>query len=445
MADAAPPEVVEVELVARPRLARILPEPAGPTPVATYSDAFPGPVIRMRQGQRLRARLVNGLDEHTSIHWHGLRLPNAEDGVPFLTQAPVPAGATHTYDFVPPDAGSFFFHPHCDTTRLLGRGLAGLLIVEESDGPRFDADLPCMVKDWHLEPDGRIGTVSTDRGAARAGTFGNVATVNGSIDPVIPVPAGGDIRIRLFNVDSSRILDPMLEGAEAWILAVDGIPMTPRRLDGWLAGPATRLDIVFRAPKTGTVRLVNAYASTPRPLAAFRAEGTPLSRGRFRPLPLPAAAIPAPDLARAETLRFDFSATAVARAFAEADLAGLPFADSLCLSEKTFWAINETPWPDAGHERLPPPLAVLERGRTYVLELANLTPHLHPIHLHGHSFLVLGSDKRSLPRHYADTVLLEPRERMRVAFVADNPGDWMLHCHIIEHQETGMMGFLRVA
>ena len=94
---------------------------------------------------------------------------------------------------------------------------------------------------------------------------------------------------------------------------------------------------------------------------------------------------------------------------------------------------------------MPPPLAILERGRSYVFELRNLTPHQHPIHLHGYSFKVLRSNKRDLPVHHADTVVLQARERMEVAFMADNPGDWMLHCHIIEHQESGMMGYIRVA
>jgi FtsP/CotA-like multicopper oxidase with cupredoxin domain len=127
------------------------------------------------------------------------------------------------------------------------------------------------------------------------------------------------------------------------------------------------------------------------------------------------------------------------------DGSSLPYADIMCLSSKTFWAINKQSWPEQGHQRLPPPLAVLTRGKSYIFELVNRTPHMHPIHIHGHTFTVLDSNKRELPQHLADTVLLTPKERIRVAFVADNPGDWMFHCHIIEHQETGMMGIIRVS
>jgi FtsP/CotA-like multicopper oxidase with cupredoxin domain len=94
---------------------------------------------------------------------------------------------------------------------------------------------------------------------------------------------------------------------------------------------------------------------------------------------------------------------------------------------------------------VPAPLATLVRGRSYVFELSNGTPHTHPIHLHGHTFLVLESNKRRIDPYFTDTVLLRTKERVKIAFVADNPGDWMLHCHIIEHQDTGMMGYVRVA
>ena len=118
--------------------------------------------------------------------------------------------------------------------------------------------------------------------------------------------------------------------------------------------------------------------------------------------------------------------------------------DSLCTGSDTFWAINNVSWPKDGHEHLPPPLATLEAGKTYRFTLQNGTPHSHPIHLHGHSFKVLSSSKRPLPIHFADTVLLAPKERIDIAFVA-REGHWMFHCHILEHLETGMMGYFSVA
>lgn len=119
--------------------------------------------------------------------------------------------------------------------------------------------------------------------------------------------------------------------------------------------------------------------------------------------------------------------------------------DEICLTQKAFWSINRQVWPGMGHEKLLPPLFELKAGRSYVMEMFNGTPHQHPMHMHGHTFRVLSSSNRDLPAHWADTVLVRPKERIRIAFVAGETGDWMFHCHIIEHQETGMMGYLSIS
>ncbi len=118
--------------------------------------------------------------------------------------------------------------------------------------------------------------------------------------------------------------------------------------------------------------------------------------------------------------------------------------DSLCSTAQTLWAIDGKTWPQMGHENLPPPLMSFTRGTTVRIEFTNTTPHVHPMHLHGHSFKVLSTSKLKRPEHWADTVLVMPEERVEIAFVADNPGNWMIHCHIVEHQDTGMMGWFRV-
>ena len=107
-------------------------------------------------------------------------------------------------------------------------------------------------------------------------------------------------------------------------------------------------------------------------------------------------------------------------------------------------AINKQSWASVDHKDLGAPLAALKRGQSYVFELKNVTPHTHPIHIHGHTFEVLKSSLRKRPVYRADTVLIAPNERLEVAILADNLGKWMLHCHILEHQETGMMGYYTV-
>ena len=124
-------EAAGIELVTAERPFRLLGAERPPIPLWTYAEGpAPFPVHRVRRGQRVVATLENRLNEHTTIHWHGVRLPNAMDGVPWLTQRPVYPGERFTYEFTPPDAGTFFFHPHCNTVVQLGRGLAGVLVVE---------------------------------------------------------------------------------------------------------------------------------------------------------------------------------------------------------------------------------------------------------------------------------------------------------------------------
>ncbi len=413
------------------------------------AQPFP-PVIRLRIGDTLVARVRNRIpvgQEELTIHWHGIRLPNAEDGVPYLTQPPIAPGADYTYRFTPPDTGTYWFHTHCNTVESIGRGLIGILIVEGDETRPYDGDHLLVLKDWRIGPEGFLPFM-TDEGAATSGTFGTVRAVNGVTNPEIAVAAGGDVRLRIVNVDPTRVPDIGVEGAEAAVIAVDGAGIPPFPLKSWRMGPAMRLDLVVRAPKPGEVaRVVDYFAPQPVELARLVGTGPMLDRGAFDPAPLVKPVIPEPNLADAVRLPFVFSATAAGRAAVDAvgDLPeGVPIGP-LCLTERTFWAINKAPWPNKGHAVLPPPLAVLERGRSYVFELRNVTPRIHPIHIHGHTFRVVKSNDGPVVSHFADTVLVAPKERLEVAFVADNPGDWMFHCHIIEHQETGMMGYVKVA
>jgi FtsP/CotA-like multicopper oxidase with cupredoxin domain len=406
--------------------------------------------IRIRHGDRLVARFTNYLPEHSSIHWHGVRLANGMDGVPWLTQPPTRPGQSFTYDFVPPDAGTFFFHPHCDVTGQIGRGLEGVLVVEET--PRvYATDHLLAIRDWRVDLDqGRFLPLSTDDGAARAGTFGTLRSVNGMSRPDFAVPAGGYARLRLLALDPTRIMEIGIEGAEAAIIAVDGFAAGPLPLDSWRMGMGMRLDLAIRLKDPARpATLVDYFGARPTVLASFSPIGEVGTPKAFDPPALPPHGLAEPDLAHATTIPFVFSSSGAASPVTQP--IALPNGevfdpkDGLCLSSRTFWAVNRTSWPGQGAPGLPQPLASLDLGRSYVLEFLNTTPHSHPIHLHGFGAKVLECSRLARPVHRADTVLLTTKERIRVAFVADRPGDWMLHCHILEHEETGMMGILRVA
>ena len=443
-------KLVSVRLDAAERLTA-LPCFGGATlPLWTFAEGAWPPLIRLDLGDRLEVLLRNGLPrpgEHTSIHWHGVRLPNDQDGVPYLVQRPVRPGESFRYAFTPPDTGTYFFHTHCNTVEQLGRGLEGVLIVDGDAAEPYDADEVLVLRDWRLEPgSGQFNSFTTPRGAARAGTYGPLRSANGRVNPLLVLPASGDCRLRLLNTDPTRIMRIGIEGAEAAIIAVDGIAIPPVALSHWLMGPAMRCDLVVRSPRDGAVaRLVDTSADTRIELAQLAGRGPARRANAFDPAPLRAGRIPAPDLANAIPLAFRFQTNdSGSVVIGPVDLPGGDLG-SLCLSSKTFWTINEKAWPDLSQPRLPPPLAVLQRGRTYLVTLRNDSVFSHPIHIHGHTLSVLRFSLQDRTEHHADTVLLLPGEEVQAAFVADNPGDWMFHCHVIEHQENGMMGYLRVA
>jgi FtsP/CotA-like multicopper oxidase with cupredoxin domain len=416
-------------------------------PLWTFEEGTLYPIVRLKLGQRLKTHYRNDLPrahEYASIHWHGLRIPNSQDGVPFLTQQPIEPGQEGYYDFVPPDTGSFFFHTHCNSAEHFGRGLLGAIIIEGDEIEPPDAEYVLMMKDWRVSPDGKFLPFYTDKGAAKAGTSGTIRSVNGVTKPVIKVPSSANVRIRFYNVDPVRMSDIGIEGGEAAMIAVDGNGLPPRELVTWRMGPAMRLDILLRTPpEGGTARLMDYFSKIPVVLAEFKSEGPPKRRGKFVAKPLKVTPYEKVDLNAAQHIPFDFAATPTGAAVADAQSSGIEIG-SLCLARRAFWAINGQSWPGMNHRDLGPPLAVLKSGKSYVFELKNRTPHAHPIHIHGHTFEVLHSNLRKLPAFRADTVLLLPKERIQVGLVAGQPGKWMFHCHILEHQESGMMGYITV-
>ena len=436
-------------------------------PMWTFADGAWPPIVRLDLGDRLEATLENRLTrsgESTTIHWHGIRLPNDQDGVAYITQPPVEPGAACRYAFTPPDTGTYFFHPHCDTVEQLGRGLVGILIVDGDTTEPYDADTLLVLRDWLVQPGAtEFDPFFTLVGAGRAGTYGPLRSTNGTSDPAIPLPASGDCRLRLVNVDATRIMKIGIEGADAAVVAIDGHGVAPFSLSTWLLGPAMRIDLIIRTPREGgVVRLIDSSEQPRAELARFVATGAPLRKTEFDPAPLRRVTVPQPDLDNATRLTFALDVTDAEKALlavatgetiraAPAGFAGVDIG-ALCLSQASFWTINGRLWPEAtkdgtqsGAGATVAPLGVLERNRSYIFEFTNNTPFSHPIHLHGFAFTVLSASQFARPVHVADTVLLLPQERVEFAFVADNPGNWMLHCHVIEHQELGMMGYFHVA
>ncbi len=419
----------DYELIVAPADVNIV--PGGSTPALSFNGGYPSPVIRAKQHQPVRIRVVNQLNEPTTIHWHGIRIPIAMDGVPFLSQPPIMPGDTFDYEFTPPDAGSFWYHPHMNSIEQLGKGLVGALIIDEAEKPDFDTDLVLCMKNWHIKDDGSFTALTTPQNAFRMGTPGRVITINGAMHPTYDVPAGGAIRVRLLNVDNTLVYDVTSTDSDAQIIAIDGNPIAqPRTLSNHLIAPGMRLDLGVIAPSKEGETVTFKHKN--KPLVTLR---TVMSKLNDRRLPtLPLNPIPAPDLENAETIKFAFEWNANITPIHKDGKVNY-----------NFWTMNRRSWVGMSKGNIPAPLAKLELGKTYLFELSNLTQYHHPIHIHGHTFTVLKSNKKAITPFHTDTVLLGQNETVLAALVADNPGRWMYHCHIIEHLKTGFMGYVEVS
>jgi len=437
----------EFALVAAPGRASLVGADFPATEVWTFGKRVPGPELRVRQGELVRIVVRNELPEDTTAHWHGIRLPNAMDGVPGLTQPPIRPGEQFAYEFTPPDAGTFWYHPHADSLQQLGRGMAGALIVEEPQPVVVDRDVVWMLSDWRLTGDAQIAPgFGNGMEAAMAGRVGNTVTINGRLSQEVSVRAGERLRLRLVNAALARIMSLRFEGHRPVVIAIDGQPCEPHEPERSrvVLGPAMRVDVVLdmQGEPGRRYQVVDDYYDG---LAYWLTEvvydkSPPVRAHPFdAPLSLPRNPVLEPDLVDADRheLRLQGGMMGGGGMMGMGGMMGL--------GRGAAWAINGVSMTGDGHAGMPP-LLTLRRGRSYILALRNDTAWWHPMHLHGFSFRVLRRNGNDVPhRQWADTVLVPPKETVDVAFVADNPGDWMLHCHVTDHQVSGMMTVLRVA
>ena len=437
----------QYRLVAAPARVSLVGGDNPETDVWAFDGTVPGPEIRARQGERLRVVVENRLKEETTVHWHGIRVPNAMDGVPHLTQKPIAPGDSFTYEFDLPDAGTYWYHPHQRSFEQVGRGLYGPLIVEERTPISVDREFYWVLDDWRLLPNGQI---SDDFGsmmdASHNGRVGNTATVNGRIREAFEVRSGERIRLRLINAANARIFALDFNGHAPQVIALDGQPIAPHSpTDGRIVlGPAMRADIVIdMTGKPGERFTVNDtfYRGLEYRLLDLVYAAEPLrDHPPDGPIALARNTVPEPDLNAAERHEVSLGGGMMG-GMMTAMMDGHRADMREMMQHGMAWAINGV----AASGHTPEPFLTLRRASSHVLAMHNDTAWHHPMHLHGHAFRVIsrnGAPTRY--REWQDTVLVNPRERVEIAFVADNPGDWMFHCHILEHQAAGMMAVIRV-
>lgn len=402
VADPARPADVHVELVARQGTVTV---PGGhPVEGYTVNGTSPGPEIRARQGQLVEVEFVNeSVAAGATLHWHGIDVPNAADGVAGITQDAVPVGGRHVYRFVVEDAGTYWYHSHQVSHEQVEGGLLGAVVIEPATAGASDAvDVTALL---HL--------------------YAGQHTLNGRVgDASVDAPPGASVRVRVINTDQGT--------AAVWsatpfrVVAVDGREVNgPSEVaDRKLLVPAGgRADVAVVVPATGAVRV---HVGGARSVLIGDAGAAEASAPRA---PQPEATLDLLSYGRPAPLGFDPSSPdreyeyVIGRRFGLID--GRP---------GNFWTINGRMFPDM-------PMFHVAEGDVVVMHLRNDSGEVHPMHLHGHHFAVLARDgvAASGSPWLVDSLDVHPGEAYDIAFLADNPGIWSDHCHTLPHAVDGLI------
>ncbi|WP_299725992.1 multicopper oxidase family protein [uncultured Tateyamaria sp.] len=404
-------------LRAEPVTAQILPPGDGTTQMLGFNGSTPGPELRFQQGDTVDLRFENTIGEGSAIHWHGIRIDNAMDGVPYLTQPLVEDGKGFDYRFALPDAGTYWYHSHNRSWEQVARGLYGPLIVEERNPPEVDHDITVMVDDWRIE---RSGEVIKDFGnrhdfshAGRLGTFAKV------IPSVRTVRRGDRVRLRLINVATARVFPLEISGIAGKIVALDGMSLAEtQEIQAIMLAPAQRMDII--ADVSDMIKFAFPTRQEPYEMGEIAVEGeNPNPRGDdIANLPNARIARPAAEPTKLLNLTLQGGA-----------MGGQHEGDDI-------WSLNGV----SGLQDAPWQRFAL--GETVRIRITNDTAFPHGIHLHGHHFHEVAPDGSLGP--FRDTTLLHRQQTRDIICVFDNPGRWLLHCHMLGHQARGMKTWVKV-
>lgn len=438
-ADAPVPEAKPSEttsLKAGPAQVRLRPEPAAETQVWRLGDAAAPPVIRIKLGEAVRLRLENGTDKPLSLHWHGVRNRNPMDGVGGVTQAPIGPGQDFTYEFTPPDAGTFLIRPLVigGASEPSGRGLAGLLVVEERSPPPVEQDVALLLQDWRLDEAGALLPFGQVAFAASAGRLGSAVTLNGQAIPLkLEGRPGSRLRLRLANACNARATRIRFDGVKVYVAAVDGQPAdTFEPLKATLPfAPGTRYDLLLDLPtQSGPAGAIMALVGQGLPLANLIVAGDPVTQAGRSPI----ASIPEnkrlPDEIRLQTA---FRRDLVLTGGVKPDRAK-PGNDTPYIGDPAkIWQVN-----GASGASGAPPLFTVKRGQVVVLTIRNDTAFPQIVHLHGHVFRLLHLLDDGWEPYWLDTVQIPENRHAQIAFVADNPGRWLLSSTVLERFDTGL-------
>ncbi|AMR02254.1 multicopper oxidase family protein [Bacillus thuringiensis] len=449
-------------------------------PVWTFNGSSPGPEIRVKKGEKVKVTLKNELSAPVSIHWHGYPVPNNMDGIPGVTQDAVEPGKSFTYEFEANVPGTYWYHSHQDSVNQLDRGLYGALIVEDTK-EKYDKDYTLMLDEWVTDKEemnkqlkemtkGQIGNKSKgnengeknddkngmdhsgmdmDSDQKDSGNMtmdhGNMKmeghdmsmydlfTINGkSGDLVVPLKVNKGDKVRLRLVNAGYLLhDIHVHGHDIKVIATDGQPINDPKVikDKVISiAPGERYDIEFTANNTGKwyVEDHSKNKDAKGMKAIIEYDGSKEMKDKANEK----EKLPKVDIMKYGTKKLgSFTLNQEYTATYNMDL------NTQMNGNEMVYTINGKVFPDID------PIQV-KKGDLVKVKLVNRSKmDDHPMHLHGHFFQVLSKDGKPIEGSpiVKDTLNLKPGEEYEVAFVADNPGEWMFHCHDLHHASAGMV------
>ena len=459
-------------------------------PALTINGGIPGPTLRFREGDTARIRVHNRLArEETSIHWHGILLPVAQDGVPHVTTPPIKAGESHTFEFKMLHSGTYWYHSHTGLQEQ--NGVYGSIVVDPAGGEpvKSDRDHVVVLSDWTLEKPEEVmrslrrgsewyelkkGSIQSLSGAAKAGALreffdrersrmpamdiSDVAydafLANGKQAIHLPGKPGETVRLRFINAGASTYFYLQSATGPLKIVAADGPPVKPIEVNRLLTGMAETYDVIVKIPRSGRWEVRATSQDGSGHASVFLGEGE-----------LHAA----PDIPRPDNYRMDSHLMAAMDEMDMADMKDMPehhqhggtaateserplppysklralhnteFPAALPRRvvemrltgdmERYIWSFNGKTFAEDG-------ILAVKKGEVIRMEFINDTMMHHPIHLHGHFFRVLSGQGKDAPLKH--TIDVPPMGKRTIEFQADNYGDWLLHCHLLYHMHAGM-------
>ena len=448
-----------------------------------FNGQYPGPLIRTSQNATIVVRFSNATALPTTVHWHGVRLDNRFDGVPGVTQDVVEPGASFTYHVHFPDAGIYWYHPHHREDITQDLGLYGNMMVSSPDPDYFNpvnAEEIVMLDDLLVDDAGLFPYGEEHATHALMGRFGNVMLLNGEPDYALDVRRGDVVRFFFTNVSNTRVYNLVFDNARVKVIGSDvGKYEREAHVESIVIAPAERyiIEVLFDSP--GPVTLTNrvqaidhfrgefyarvdtlgtigvaeqhtaeSHAATFETLRANTEVTAEIDRYRSefdRPvdrelelgveigaLPLPILQMMAIDTFYFHPIEWDES---------------MPEMNYLSTGVDVRWFVRD---PKTGRENMEIDDWRFEVGEVIKLRISNqptsLHPMHHPIHLHGQRFLLLERDGvRNTNFVWKDTAVIPLGTTVDLLVELSNPGDWMLHCHVSEHLETGMKMIFHVA